>query len=85
MSVTSFKMFCKEEMEITKIKEQAAGLVKSKEGITLLSLKFCSKKSTSSVKKRQTRILYNLTLKNQRQSWWRQGPKSKQNCDSTFS
>lgn len=69
MSVTSFKMFCKEGMEITKVKEQAATLVKSKEGITVLSLKICSKKSTSSVKKRQTRILYNLTSKNKRQFW----------------
>lgn len=66
-------------------KEQTAGLFKSKGGITLLSLKICSKKSTSSVKRKQTRILYNLTSKNQRQFWWRQGPKSKQNSDSTFS
>lgn len=57
MSITSFQMFCKEGMEITKIKEAAAFLVKSEGGIIFLSLKFCSKKSTSSVKKRQTRIL----------------------------
>lgn len=69
---SSFKKFCKEGKEITKVKGQAAGLVKSEEGITLLPLKiFSKKKSTSSVKKMQTRILYNLTSKNQRQFWWR--------------